>query len=162
MKNNQLLEAKNAQTREVMVPLWDYYLEKEENVPGVQEIFPEPKILTNRRDFGFAYVIHQPKHHSLDILPQGCDKLSESDILKIANSFNIDKVKVRVWRGGSYPNGKISRYELSYGEKCYNWNNETLKIQKTILSDLNYKEVLVYGVTKYENGEIIHTNPILQ
>lgn len=150
----------NYRTREVMIPVWDDYFQKEEIVPGVQEIFKEPKVLANRRDFGFAYVMNQPEHHTLDIRPQGCDKLSDSDILKIANSFNIDQVKIKTWREGAYPNGKISRYELSYGNKGYNWNDETVDIQNTIPSDLNYKKVLVYGVTRYENSEIIHSKPI--
>ena len=155
-------ELKDYQTRKVMVPVWDEYFQKEEIVPGVQKEFKEPKLMPNRRNFRFAYVFHQPKHHTLDIMPQGCNKLSDSDILKIANSFNIDQVKIKAWRSGAYPNGNISRYELSYGEKCDNWNDETLELLNTIPSDLEYKQVLLYGITEYgeHNNMIIHTEPI--
>lgn len=152
------------QTRKVKVPVWDDYFQKEEIVPGVQKIFKEPRPMANERDFGFARVYHQPKHHTLDIMPQGCNKISDTNILKIANSFNIDQVKVKVWRGGAYPNGDISRYELSYGEKCYNWNDETLELLNTIPCDLEYRQVLCYGITEYgeHDNTIIHTEPIVK
>ena len=154
-------EQRENQTRKVMVPVWDDYFQKEEIVPGVQEIFREPKVLPNRRDFGFAYAIHQPQHHTLDIMVEkGRRKINDSNLLKIAKSFNIGQVKITAWRSGAYPNGDISSYTLGYGSKCYLWDDEVLEIQDTIPSDLDYKQVLVYGVTRYENFEIIHTEPI--
>lgn len=146
-------------TRKVTVPVWDDYFQKEESVPGVQKIFKEPKLMHNRRNFEFATAYHQPKHQILSIMPEGGKRLSESNLLKIANSFNIDQVKIKEWRSGNTNFPEYS-YALYYGEKAYGWDDPSLEIKNTIPSDLDYDQVLCYGITEYDVNAIIHTAPI--
>ena len=155
------MQVMKAQQRQVMVPIWDEDLQKKVSVPGIQKIFNEPVPIEGRRDFGFAIVSNQPKHETLDLLPVGeVKEISTVNLLKIANSFGIKQVKIKEWRNGK--GTKAVRYDLEYGEKALNWNDDALDVQDTIPSNLEYTQVMCYGTTTYDAGNctIVHTKPI--
>lgn len=154
------------ETREVIVPAYDHYFEKEENVPGVMQIFEAPVPRAGEIDFGFARVFHQGKHETIDVRPYYGKRINRETLLKIANSLGFDKVKIREYSSGPFniPFEEEDQHEFSYrmgyGSLSSIWDS-TIDVYKTIESDLESNPVMCYGITTYEHSQILHTKKII-
>lgn len=159
-----LVEPIVKESRDVIVPAYDHYFEKEENVPGVMQIFETPVPRAGKREFHFARTTHQEKHETIDVRSYYGKRIDQNTLLKIANSLGIDKVKIREYSSGSFhvpfeeEDQHYFSYRIGYGPKSSIWDNDSETLQ-TIESDLVHEPVLCYGITTYESNQILHSRP---
>jgi hypothetical protein len=155
------------ETREVIVPGYDYYLEKEEKIPGVIHIFESPVPRVNEWSCGFASISHYPKSNLIRVMPYEVKEIDQEVLLKIASFFGVRQVQIRrryqrdlsLIEGVAREKIEAIQYSLPYNPESYDWKEDTETLSP-IEGDLEINPVLCYGLTQFEDSQIFHTRLI--